>query len=234
MSEQIDTQKSEESASRVERVVRAKIMNEYHKIQTVYKRDPETRFKTLLDGDYSLPEFEYLKDNEWVFTEKVDGTNIRIIFDGETITFGGKTDNAQIPSKLVSRLNDVFLPLLPKFKEIFEDGTCLYGEGYGAKIQKGGGNYRQDQDFVLFDMKIGDWWLQRKDVEGVANKLDLDIVPIIGNGTLLEMVDKAKNGITSIWGDFQAEGIVARPKTELKTRSGHRLITKIKCKDFKP
>ena len=24
-------------------------MNEYHKIQTVFKRDPETRYKTLLE-----------------------------------------------------------------------------------------------------------------------------------------------------------------------------------------
>lgn len=208
-------------------------MNEYHKIQTVYKRDPMTKFKTLLEGDYSIPEFEYLKDNQWVFTEKVDGTNIRIMFDGKTITFGGKSDNAQIPSMLVAKLNDVFLPRLPIFKEIFEEGACLYGEGYGAKIQKGGGNYRQDQDFVLFDVKVGNWWLQRKDIEEVAINLNLGIVPVIGNGTLSEMVDKVKNGITSIWGDFQAEGIVARPKTELKTRSGHRLITKIKCKDFK-
>jgi hypothetical protein len=26
------------------------------------------------------------------------------------------------------------------------------------------------------------------------------------------------------WGDFEAEGIVARPKAELLTRSGHRII----------
>lgn len=41
-----------------------------------------------------------------------------------------------------------------------------------------------------------------------------------------------KRGIRSTWGDFEAEGIVARPKIELMTRSGHRLVTKIKCRDF--
>ena len=51
-------------------------MIQYHKIQTVFKRDPETKFKTLLMGEYSLPEFEYLKNNEWVFTEKIDGTKV--------------------------------------------------------------------------------------------------------------------------------------------------------------
>ena len=207
-------------------------MKEYHKIQTVFKRDSATKFKTLLEGDYSLPEFEYLSENQWVFTEKVDGTNIRIIFDGERITFGGKTDNAQIPAFLVAKLTDRFLPQVEAFKELFSDGVCLYGEGYGARIQKGGGNYRQDQDFILFDVKIDDWWLQRCDVENVAVKLGIDVVPIIGNGTLIEMVEKARKGFDSTWGNFRAEGIVARPSVELKARNGHRIITKIKCKDF--
>lgn len=29
-----------------------------------------------------MSEFDYLKDNTWIFTEKVDGTNIRIMWDG--------------------------------------------------------------------------------------------------------------------------------------------------------
>jgi hypothetical protein len=39
-------------------------------------------------------------------------------------------------------------------------------------------------------------------------------------------------GVKSWWGDFDAEGIVARPQVELFTRAGHRIITKLKCKDF--
>lgn len=209
-------------------------MKEYHKIQTVYKRDPATNNKKLLMGQYSLPEFEYLKDNQWVFTEKVDGTNIRVTFLAEmggSIGFGGKTDNAQIPSPLVARLNERFLPLRPIFEENFPDGVCLYGEGYGAKIQNGG-NYRPDQDFVLFDVKIGDWWLNRSDVEAIATELRLDVVPVIGIGTLDEMVSLAKYGFRSEWGNFTAEGIVARPHVELKTRGGERIITKIKHRDF--
>lgn len=208
-------------------------MKEYHKIQTVYKRDEGTNFKTLLEGEFSLPEFEYLSGNEWVFTEKVDGTNIRVMFDGNTITFGGKTDAAQIPAFLVTRLNELFLLQVDTFANLFPSGVCLYGEGYGARIQKGGGNYRPNQDFVLFDVKIGDWWLQRVDVEDVAGKLQLDIVPIIGRGSLYDMVEMTKGSFNSQWGNFVAEGIVARPATELKTRSGDRVITKIKHKDFK-
>ena len=110
-------------------------MKEYHKIQTVFKRDPKNRNKTLLEGQFSTPEFEYLKDNTWVFTEKVDGTNIRIMWDGKNITFGGRTDNAQIPATLYERLSNMFAE---GFEGIIDGPACLYGEGYGAKIQKGG------------------------------------------------------------------------------------------------
>jgi hypothetical protein len=208
-------------------------VSEYHKIQSIFKRDMTSKRKTLIVGDWTLPEFEYLAGNQWGFTEKVDGTNIRVIFNEGKVTFGGRTEDAQIPAQLVTRLNERFLPLAAKLAEVFPDGSAvLYGEGYGAKIQKGGGNYRADQDFVLFDVKCGDWWLQRVDVEDVAQKLRVDVVPIIGEGTLHDAVARAKAGIPSTWGNFQAEGIVARPKTELKTRAGHRLIAKIKCRDF--
>ena len=217
-------------------------MKEYHKIITVFERDPETKFRTLLEGRFATPELEFLADAMWTFTEKVDGINIRVMWGADYsegnraygITFGGKTDNAQIPAFLVSKLEQRFMTAEQRqiMANIFDAPVCLYGEGYGAKIQKGGGNYRSDQDFVLFDVKVGDWWLQRRDVEDVAQKLGLDTVPIIGAGTLFNMVDLAATGFPSQWGQFNAEGIVARPKTELCTRAGHRIITKIKHKDF--
>lgn len=209
-------------------------MNTYHKIQTVFKRS--VGGKQLLEGEYSLPEFEFLRDNDWTFTEKVDGTNIRVIWGHNAgISLGGKTDNAQIPAPLFLVLQHTFLTTSCKdiFNTIFgETAVCLYGEGYGPKIQNGG-NYRSDPGFVLFDVKVGEWWLQRDAIEDVASKLNLDVVPIIGQGTLREMVSHTKAGITSTWGDFPAEGIVAKPRVELQTRSGHRIITKIKTKDFK-
>jgi len=208
-------------------------MGEYPKIPTVYARDPATSYRTMIVGEFAWPELEYLQNNIWEFTEKVDGTNIRVMFKEGVISFGGKTDNAEIPVFLMAKLNEIFLPLQPKFLELFNDAeVCLYGEGYGAKIQKGGGNYRKDQSFVLFDIRIGEWWLQRKDVVDIAMKLGLDIVPVIGEGTLHDMIAKVKTGFTSIWGDFMAEGIVARPKIELIARNGKRIITKLKHKDF--
>ena len=209
-------------------------MIEYHKIKTVWKRDPETKYKTLIEGAWATPEFEYLTDCKWVFTEKVDGTNIRVMWDHEfgQIQFRGKTDKAQIPPFLLDKLHEIFK--VSEFPYVFDDSACLYGEGYGAKIQKGGGNYIPNGvDFVLFDVKCGDWWLKRDDVIDIAKRLGVGVVPIHAIGSLNDMVEIVPEGFESHWGGFQAEGLVARPDIELKDRSGHRIITKLKCKDFK-
>jgi hypothetical protein len=206
----------------------------YNKIPGLYKREEQKPFN-LIEGVYREPELELLKDVEWTFTEKVDGTNIRIIWDGHNVVFGGRTDNAQIPNHLVNKLNQLFLGTRMEqvFEQVFgESKAILYGEGYGAKIQKCGGNYSQDQEFVLFDIKIGDIYLERENVEDIASKFDLEVVPIIHKGKLQEGVDIVKAGLTSTWGKFQAEGLVAKPSVELLNRKGERILTKIKAEDF--
>lgn len=212
-------------------------MKIYHKIQTVFKRDMSNKGK-IIEGEFSLPEFKYLANNIWQWSEKVNGTNIRIMWDGESVVFGGKTDNAQLPVFLLYKLQELFEGTIKKklFKDKFgeEGGVCLYGEGYGAKIQKGGGNYISDGvSFVLFDVMIDNLWLERENVEDIGKTFDLKVMPIIGEGTLSEMIEKTKQGFDSQWGNFKAEGIVARPKVELRDRRSNRIITKIKYKDFK-
>ena len=208
-------------------------MNEYHKIQTVFKRDPATNHKTLLEGEYSEDAFGYLADNLWEFTEKVDGMNIRVMYNGleAPVVFAGKTDKADLPGLLVENLGYLFPygKMVSQFGD--EEEVCLYGEGYGGKIQKGS-RYQQEQTFVLFDVKVGSWWMKREVVKQIAASLGIQCVPVIVRGTLHEMVHLARKGIVSSWGDFPAEGIVARPVVELVGRNGRRVITKIKCKDF--
>jgi len=209
-------------------------MEEYHKIQSIFKRDEQTH--KFIEGKWSLPEFEYLKDNLWVMTEKIDGTNIRVAWEekpsGEyELRFGGRTDNAQIPTFLLSKLQDLFSDF--DWAGQFPDGVTLYGEGYGAKIQKGGGNYIPDGvDFILFDVKIGSWWLRREDVEGIADKIGVKCVPIVCRGTIAEAIDIVKDGLKSTFGEFTAEGLVLKPEIDLFTRSGYRIVTKLKGKDF--
>lgn len=209
---------------------------EYHKIQTVWLRDPATNHKTLLEGQWSKPEFGWLAGNEWVFTEKVDGTNIRIAIDGVTrdVKIDGKTDNAQIPAFLLPRLNEIG----ERAEAAGLRDIVLYGEGYGAKIQKGGGNYKADgTDFVLFDAYStgpDPMWLERANIEDIAAKLDIGVVPVVGWGSLHYAIIMAREGFNSMWGPFAAEGLVARPAVELRNRRGERVITKIKAKDFAP
>jgi len=77
-------------------------MKEYHKIETIFERDMVTN--KLVEGSFRKPELEYLANLKWIGTENVDGTNIRIMWDGVDIKIGGKTDNAQIHKDLISRL----------------------------------------------------------------------------------------------------------------------------------
>ncbi len=213
-------------------------MKEYHKIQSVFKREAVNKGR-IIEGSFSTPEIEFLKDTVWEWTEKCDGTNVRVMLVDGKLSYGGKTDNAQIPAQLVQHLREKFDPQEEKLAAMFPEGVCLYGEGCGPKIQKGGELYG-DTQFVLFDVKCGPWWLSRESVEDVAFKLAIPTAPVIGEGTLAEMVEVVRAGINSVWGDdegpgaFLAEGIVARPKVELFTRAGHRIITKLKTKDFRP
>lgn len=214
-------------------------MNKYHKIQTVFLRDPATKYKTLLEGHYVLPEFSYLKDNQWEWTEKVNGTNIRVIFNGLGIRYAGKTDTAEMYPGMLKALHKLFDNKLPIFFDFFKGelglrtDVCFYGEGYGAKIQKGGGLYRPDQGFVLFDIKANGVWLERPNLIGMSKVFNIDLVPVVGQGTLPEMVKLVQTGFNSQWGKFRAEGIVARPAIGLHNRWNRRIITKLKCGDFK-
>ena len=209
-------------------------MREYHKIETIYARD-NNGTKKLIEGWYRNETVEYLANNEWLFTEKIDGTNIRIYWDGHKITFGGRTDRANIPARLVNKLNKIFLN--EETEQLFEQKfgekeVILFGEGYGAKIQAVGSDYRSDVGFILFDVLIGENYLNRESVEDIAKAFGLEIVPIVLRGTIEEAVAFIKRKPNSTIGKAKMEGVVGRPEVELLDRCGHRLIVKIKCRDF--
>lgn len=208
-------------------------MYKYHKINTVFKRNPEN-MRELYIGGWSCPEFDYLQDNEWIFTEKVDGTNVRVIFDGNDIDIRGKTDRANLRQDLIDSITSIFFPIIPdRLKEKFDGkSVCFYGEGYGGKIQSGG-KYSKTLSFVLFDINIDGLWLDRKDVVEIAHSLSIPIVPMVSICTLNQMIEHVSHGIMSRWGDFLAEGVVGVPIVPLNNKSGKRVITKIKTADFK-
>ena len=209
-------------------------MREYHKIETVFNRSTDGD-KRLIWGDYRNETVKYLADNIWQFTEKIDGTNIRIHWDGHNVEIGGRTDRAQIPKHLMDYLSATFLT--PEVEELFEQtygekDVMLFGEGYGAKIQNGG-DYRSDVSFILFDVLIGDNWQSREWVEATAKMFNVDVVPIVLEGTIGDGIDYVMQHNNSTIGNAIMEGVVGRPKVEMKDRLGNRIIVKIKWKDFK-
>lgn len=207
-------------------------MKEYEKIETLYVRDDKT--KKLVEGKFRNETVELLKDIDWEFTEKIDGTNIRIYWDGHKVSYYGRTDKAQIPSQLMNRLIELFGGDINEemFEQKFGDmPVMLIGEGYGAKIQNGG-NYREDNDFILFDVCINGNYQSRESVKEIANYFNVDVVPTIMVGRLQDGVDYVKSKPKSKIGNADSEGLVARPLKELKDRTGNRIIVKIKVKDF--
>lgn len=205
-------------------------MEKYPKIETLLDRD-ETTFKVIPD-QWRLPEFEYLRYNPWLVTEKVNGTNVRVHWDGESVTFRGRTDNAQMPGYLLERLTEMFP--VAKFKAKFDSPVTLYGEGYGAKIQKGGGLYIPDGvSFLLFDVRIGEWWLRWVDVEDVGMALSVPRVPALSELPLTDIVNRMREErFDSCLKSGLPEGVVVRPLTDLRIRAGHRLMGKLKYSDF--
>lgn len=118
--------------------------------------------------------------------------------------------------------------------------VVLYGEGYGAGIQKGGGDYTPEKRLILFDVTVRDqnahdWWLSDENVRDVAAKVGLEVVPLIGELTLAEATEMVRAGFKSraaVNITKDSEGLVGRPAEALFDKKGHRLIVKLKTKDF--
>lgn len=208
-------------------------MLEYNKIDSVFNRDTQGT-KKLIEGDYRDKTVEYLANNIWQWAEKIDGTNIRVHWDGHKVEFAGRTDKAQIPAHLLTRLEELFGGNENEelFEQMFgEREVFLFGEGYGPKIQNGG-SYRDTVDFILFDIMINGNYQPRETIVEIAKSFNIDVVPVIFEGTIQEAVDFVKTKPKSTFGTANMEGVVGKPLVELKDRTGHRLIVKVKVCDF--
>lgn len=212
-------------------------MRKYEKIETIYVRDT-TGSKKLIPGVYRDNTVSFLSGLNWIWSEKIDGTNIRVYWDGHKVSFGGRTDAAVIPTQLLEKLNFYFGGLVNEelFEQTFgEKEVILFGEGYGHKIQNGGNYVVNDVDFALFDVLIGENYQSRATIEEIASIFNVSCAPIVGQGTLDEAVAYVKTHPNSVIAEKtrEMEGIVCRPEYELRDRCGKRIIVKIKWEDFK-
>lgn len=213
---------------------------EYPKIDCVFKRDLEGT-KKLMPYVWRTPELDCLADCQWQFTEKVDGTNTQVVWDGHSVSFGGRTSRANIPVPLMEYLTNTFCG--DANEELFEQEfgntpVILFGEGYGPKINNGG-NYCDSVRFILFDIKIGEWWLSREKVEDIARALSIDVVPIVLTGTLYDAVDYVAEHPMSQVAKHNGgkgcymEGLVGTIPCGLRNRKGDRIMCKVKWNDIK-
>ena len=230
-------------------------MMKYPKIDTLWKRDEKTH--KIIPGELSKPEFAVPKT--WVLSEKVDGTNVRAIYDCvrhvdeddnfvHRVQFRGKTDDAMLHPILLEKLNVLFSA--EKMRAVFPDveEVILFGEGYGTKVN--GIKYGVDADFILFDVavknideersfKVPYWWLTRANVKDVAQKLGVQVVPELAVLPLAAAIEKVKMGESSVVaspdviGELKMEGVVARTEPMLLCRDGSPLMWKLKLRDFR-
>jgi hypothetical protein len=192
------------------------------------------------------------------------------------VHYYGRTSAAQIPTFLLAYLQDAvtFNDMRGLWRGRRDCASCagyghypgvercecftpypitLYGEGYGPRIQKGGGNYRDTPGFRLFDVRVGDKWLNWTDVKGIAGRLNLKAVPEIFTDQVADVCDidtlasitmLVKGGFNSAvaqddrpdvdWNKtwVQAEGVVARTEPYLFDWRRHPLRFKLKAGDF--
>ena len=172
---------------------------EYPKIPGPFKRDPKTN---LLTDEWSSKELELLGPLQiWNFTEKVDGTNVRIIWDGYRISWQGRTDRATFSADQTAALEKIFGT--PERETLFEQSfgdkpAIIYGELYGPGIQSGG-IYRNDISFVGFDAYIGGMWLMTLTTAMLLEDLGLESAPLLLFGaSIYEAIELVSRGIPSL------------------------------------
>lgn len=181
---------------------------------------------------------EFIGIDLWVIQEKIDGTNIRIFKNGE---IRGRTDQATIPLELLQYLQSIFTP--EKIQSLFGDkNVILFGEGYGAKIQRFGSQYLDHQSFILFDAYINGMWVNIDKIPGIAEAFGVRYAPYIPWNENLGLIEWEINDIIKFvqskpkslisQKELMIEGIVAKPYPILLFQNGDPLYWKLKCKDF--
>lgn len=205
-------------------------MQRYHKVKNLFKRDNGK----LIIGEFQEKHVELLKNNQWIFSEKIDGVNIRLHWSGKEMTILGRNNNSQIPPHLLKYLETLFQQ--EEIAKHVYPGCILVGEGYGERIEEPrGSQYRADGvGFVLFDVVAMDGkYCDRHVVEMIAKNLNLEVTPIILEGTLQDAIDFIQTQPASQFRDnVPMEGLVGTPLGDFLTGAGERIITKLRAEDY--
>jgi len=190
---------------------------------------------------------QILPVGRWIKTEKIDGTNIRIILtkpdeDGNReVLIGSRKLILNPDDKGSKQYMDCIADVnLNKLKEYFKDvnsTVIIYGEGYGAGVQTGV-MYSPTKNFRVFDIRIGLAYQDFEYIEKVCINNQLNLVPVLGEVSCITYDEcitslaKFDNTLINDGTGGKPEGIVYKFEPVLLNKYGERLIFKVKFKDF--
>lgn len=208
----------------------------YHKIKAPFKRSDDG--KMVVTSVFQSKTLEQLKNINWLGTEKIDGTNTAIYWNGHEFSVHGHSEKSQFSLDAIALLDSIWKTdaMEEKVEEFFgETEAIFYGETYGGKIGAHGKDYGELR-FILFDIYFPNTnhYFDFENVRSIGEKLGLNVVKIVAEGTIGELVKVVQTHPTSFESpDMKIEGVVARPAYELLDSNGHRLISKIKWDDVR-
>lgn len=179
-------------------------------------------------------DIDILLFRECFASEKIHGTSAHISFkEGKLTFFSGGEKHA--------KFEDLFEVdvLCATYSSIYDGmDLVLFGEAYGGSQQGMSATYGKELKFIVFDVKMGDYWLDVPNADQVTKKLGLEFVYYKKIHTTMKAIDRERekpsiqakrNGIKE---DKMREGIVLRPLLELKKNNGKRIIVKHKNDAF--
>lgn len=202
----------------------------FPKIEGPFGRDPMDPKKINREW-YRSELVGFLADKHWHAVEKIDGTNVRICWDGYRVSFLGRQDTSEWNKGLLDYLTTVYGN--ETFELILEDAfggkpVMIVGEGFGGNIQKAGPGYGGFQ-FRAFAMWSPDIWWRLESVIHVCAQLGVPTAPEIITGTLDQIIGEVQDDyLVSRLGHPEPEGYVCRPVVDVFDQWGNPLMVKVK------
>lgn len=176
-------------------------------------------------------------NGEWVATEKLHGANFSLWSNGMGVKAARRTGFLEEGESfygcwpVVEKYKDAALEL----SRLIISPVVLFGELVGPGIQSGV-HYSDEKDFIVFDVAyVLDEKLVFLDftdkIINILKGIGFNVVPVLKRGTYQEVME-LDNLYNSTYGDFIAEGYVAKPVVSYVLPNGSRVGIKSKNEHF--
>ena len=179
--------------------------------------------------------------------EKIHGTSAHLRFKPVIDSGTGSLSRIDIDFFSGGTKHETFVKLfcqealIEAFKStgITDRNVTVYGESYGGKEQGMSATYGSVGKFVVFDVQVGDVWLDVPKAESFAKTLGLEFVYYTKISTDLAALDAARDADSvqairnGVGAGKKMEGVVLRPLVELTLNNGSRVIVKHKRDEFR-